>query len=103
MAILRQGRIGDIYHLSPDSGIAVRDVVQRIANQMHKTLDEVATVVDERPGQDAAYVIDSSKARQQLHWQPQTELDEGIAEVIQWVQQYWKEIQQLPLEYEHKQ
>ncbi len=102
LAILEKGQLGEIYHLSPPAGIAVRDVVRGIAERMGRQLDDVAVAVDERPGQDAAYVIDSTRARQELGWEPVVTFDEGIGEVIDWVDDYWDEIQQQSLQYEHK-
>jgi dTDP-glucose 4,6-dehydratase len=102
LAILERGRPGEIYHLSPAEGVAVRHVVETIAERSGKTLDEVADIVDERPGQDAAYVIDSSRARRDLGWAPQIGFSEGIDEVVQWVENYWDEILQQSLDYQHK-
>ncbi len=102
LAILEQGQPGRIYHLSPDAGIAVRTVVQRVAERLGKRFEDVCQVVDERPGQDAAYVIDSTTARDQFGWKPRIELAEGLDEVVQWVDQYWGEIQQQPLTYVHQ-
>jgi dTDP-glucose 4,6-dehydratase len=102
LAILEHGQVGQLYHLSPDQGVAVRDVVRTICEQMGRRFEEATTVVDERPGQDAAYVIDSSRARAELGWLPQIRLEEGLAEVITWVEQNWADILQQPLEYHHK-
>ena len=102
LAILERGRLGEIYHLSPDRGIAVRDVVRMICERMGQRFEEATIAVDERPGQDAVYVIDSSRARTELGWSPQIPLEEGLSEVITWVEQYWEEIRGLPLEYRHK-
>ena len=64
---------------------------------------DLSTVaVEERLGQDAAYVIDSGKARQELSWSPQKTLGQGLSEVIDWVNCYWDEIRQQPLSYVHK-
>ncbi len=102
LAILRHGALGSLYHLAPDRGIAIRDVVERVARCCGRTLEEVATAVDERPGQDAVYEIDSSRARSELGWRPEIDLEEGIDDVIQWVAQYWDQIRQQPLEYVHR-
>ncbi|HVL13626.1 MAG TPA: GDP-mannose 4,6-dehydratase [Gemmata sp.] len=99
--ILERGRPGHVYHLSPDEGVAVRDVVRLMCDWMAKRFEDSTRVVDERPGQDAAYVIDSSKARAELGWRPQVALDAGLAEVVDWVGEYWGEIQDAPLEYRH--
>ena len=69
---------------------------------MGRDFEEATTVVRERPGQDAAYVIDSSRARTELGWWPATDLDRGLSEVVEWVEDNWTEISRLPLEYEHK-
>ncbi|MCL4552847.1 MAG: GDP-mannose 4,6-dehydratase [Candidatus Marsarchaeota archaeon] len=102
LAAMERGQTGAIYHLSPDQGYAVRDVVRTICDVMGQEFDASTTVVGERLGQDAAYVIDSTRARQELGWSPKISLEEGITGVISWVQDNWKEIQMEPLEYVHK-
>lgn len=102
LAILERGETGRIYHLSPDGGVAVRDIVQALADRLGKSLEEVTATVAERPGQDAAYVIDSEFARRELQWKPEIDLATGLDEVVQWVTEYWDEILKQPLVYEHK-
>jgi dTDP-glucose 4,6-dehydratase len=64
---------------------------------------EASTVaVGERLGQDAAYVIDSSRAREEFDWYPRVSLEEGLAGVVAWVEENWEQIQREPLEYVHK-
>jgi len=101
-AILERGRIGQLYHLSPDRGVSVREVVSTICEKLGRPFDQAARTVDERPGQDAAYVIDSTKARTELGWKPMVSLDAGLAAVTAWVNEYWDEIQKQSLTYDHK-
>lgn len=102
LAVLVRGRPGQIYHLSPHRGVAVRDVVRVICDRLGRSFEDWTTAVDQRPGQDAAYVIDSSRARRELGWAPVIDLDEGLAEVVAWVEKNWDEIVRLPLEYQHR-
>ena len=102
LAVLERGQQGQIYHLSPDRGVSVRHVVWMLATKMGHRFEDVTMAVAERPGQDAAYVIDSSKTRRELAWSPTVPLEKGLPEVIAWVQQYWDDIKQQPLEYQHK-
>ncbi|WP_397569882.1 GDP-mannose 4,6-dehydratase [Schlesneria sp. T3-172] len=102
LAILEHGQIGQMYHLSPDQGISVREVVQRMCATLGRSFEESTKSVDERPGQDAAYVIDSSRARTELNWKPQIDLDTGLREVVDWVQANLEAIEQLPLSYIHR-
>jgi dTDP-glucose 4,6-dehydratase len=99
---MERGRPGEIYHLSPDQGIAVKDVVKIICDTMKVPFAEATRVVDERLGQDAAYIIDSGKARKEFGWHPLISLETGLAGVIDWITGNWDAIRQEPLEYIHK-
>ena len=101
LAIMENGGLGEIYHLSPDEGIAVRDVVKMICAKMGKDFDECTRTVAERLGQDKAFVIDSSKARSEFGWSPKIPLEQVIEEVVRWVEEEWEMISKYPLEYIH--
>jgi dTDP-glucose 4,6-dehydratase len=102
LKVLEHGRIGNLYHLSPDHGIAVRDVVQMTCDVMNRPFNDVTEIVEERPGQDAAYIIDSSKARKEFGWHPNISYMDGLKEVIEWVEHSWEDISRQTLEYQHK-
>jgi dTDP-glucose 4,6-dehydratase len=99
---MEKGRNGEIYHLSPDSGIAVKDVVRIICEKMGADFAKATKVITERLGQDAAYVIDSSKAKQELGWKPVVSIEEGLAGVVTWIENNWEKIKKEHLEYVHK-
>ena len=64
---------------------------------------EKATVaVEERPGQDAAYVIESEHARKGARLSSRIGIEDGLSEVVQWVEDYWREITMQSLEYQHR-
>lgn len=102
LAILEKGRVGELYHLSPDAGVEVREVVRRMCALAGAAYESSVEIVGERPGQDAAYVIDSSKARRELGWRPRISLDQGLREVQQWVNADWEEIRAQEHEYRHR-
>lgn len=102
LAAMERGQPGEIYHLSPDEGIAVRDVVATICERLGKDFDRSTRAVAERLGQDRAYVIDSAKARAAFGWAPRISFATGVDQVVAWVERYWREIRDLPLEYVHK-
>jgi len=101
LAVLERGRIGQRYHVSPAGGVSVRHVVEQICGSMGKEFGDCVEAVAERPGQDAAYVIDSSLITAELGWKPQISLSDGIQEVITWVNNHWSVLRELPLEYQH--
>ena len=102
LAAMERGRAGEIYHLSPDGGIAVRDAVALICEKLKVPYDKAVKVVAERLGQDAAYVIDSAKARKEFGWRPAVGMQEGVDKVVTWVSANWEQITREPLEYIHK-
>lgn len=102
LAILERGRPGELYHLSPDRGYAVHEVVERICKLMGRDFADSTEVVGERLGQDAAYIIDSSKARTQLGWRPEVSIEDGLSGVVGWIEAGWPHLAQNPLDYIHK-
>ena len=102
LAAMESGETGSLYHLSPDQGHAVRDVVKQICERMGRDFEASVETVEERLGQDAAYVIDSTRAREELGWVPRVSLESGLGGVVDWVESNWTEIEQQPFEYVHK-
>lgn len=101
LAILERGELGAIYHLSPDNGIAICDLVRMICIMTGHTFAKATVSTEERPGQDAAYVINSDRARRELDWSPQISLEDGLVETRDWIDENWMDIQNQPHEYEH--
>ncbi len=102
LAAMEKGRNGEIYHLSPDSGVEVREVVRLICARLGKNFEAATKAVSERLGQDKAYVIDSTKARKEFGWKPEITLEKGIDGVVSWIDRCWSDISVSPLEYVHK-
>jgi dTDP-glucose 4,6-dehydratase len=99
---VRRGTPGAIYHLSTERHVSVRDLVEEICRQMGVDPDDVVEVVGERPGKDAAYLLDSTRAREELGWQPRESTEEVVAATIRWAREHLDELRDAPLEYVHK-
>lgn len=99
---MEKGRLGEIYHFSPDQGIAVRKVVETICEALHVDFNRAIKIAPERLGQDNAYTIDSARARAEFGWYPQISFSEGIGRTIQWICENLPSILQEPLQYIHK-
>jgi len=96
------GKIGEVYHFSTSEFISICDLVKLIFKQLDLPFEKHVEVVADRPGKDANYLMNDSKAQQSLSWSAQIELETGIAETIAWVKKNLAEIQTLPLSYQHK-
>jgi dTDP-glucose 4,6-dehydratase len=102
LAILDRGQSGQVYHLSTDRFIAIRDLVSMIAQKTGSSFEKLAEVTEDRPGKDAAYLLDSTRAKQELGWAPAVDLEAGADSVIRWIDQNLSTLRTLPDHYIHK-
>ena len=102
LAILDRGQSGQVYHLSTDRFIAIRDLVSMIAQKTGSSFENLAEVTEDRPGKDAAYLLDSTRAKQELGWAPAVDLEAGADSVIRWIDQNLSTLRTLPDHYIHK-
>jgi dTDP-glucose 4,6-dehydratase len=98
----RKGEPGDIFHFSTPSNISIRNLVEMITKEMKVNFKDFVEVAEERPGKDAAYLLDSSKAISELQWSPKIKLEEGIRETIKWVKDNLDNLKEQPSSYIHK-
>jgi dTDP-glucose 4,6-dehydratase len=98
----RHAPAGETYHLSTDRYVSIRELVEMICQRLGADFDRCVEVVGDRPGKDAAYLLDSAKARSTLCWKDKILLEDGIDEVIRWVSDNLKELEAQPANYIHK-
>jgi dTDP-glucose 4,6-dehydratase len=100
--IATEGHNGDIYHIASEKLISIRDLVETVCRQMHVDFSTCVDVAPERLGKDAVYHLSSDKLRTQLKWEPTVALDDGITQVVNWIDEHYGELCKLPLDYQHK-
>jgi dTDP-glucose 4,6-dehydratase len=102
LKIMQHGVNGEAYHISTDKHISIKDLVQIICRMMKEDFSKVVEIVNDRPGKDAAYLLDSSKLRKELGWKDRIGLEDGINETINWINDNFKDLKKQPMEYIHK-
>ena len=102
LAVMEGGQTGAIYHFSTENAQSIREVVGLVCERMGTTLEKAAEDVGDRPGQDSAYLLDTGRSRRELGWKPRVLLDQGIGEVVRWIDSRWNEIRKEPMEYAHR-
>lgn len=82
--IVDKGEIGETYLIGADGEKNNKDVVELILTLMGEPKDAYEHVND-RPGHDLRYAIDSTKLRTELGWAPvYTTFEDGLAATIDW-------------------
>jgi dTDP-glucose 4,6-dehydratase len=100
--IATQGVPGETYHISTNEIVTVRELVEKICQKLGADFDACVEVVGERLGKDSAYMLDSSKIRQNLGWQDEVSLDEGLGDCIEWVKSNLDDLCEMKWDYVHK-
>ncbi len=100
MRIATSGRLGETYHISTEELISIKDLVLRIYELAG--VDALVAATDDRPGKDAGYLLDSTRLRAELDWQPKVPLTEGLSGVIDWIDENLETLRALPDDYLHK-
>jgi len=90
--ILQKGQSGEVYNISSWNEISNKEIVEKILNKMEKPLDLIEFVND-RPGHDKRYSIDSHKIQKEIGWTPKYDFEQALDETVTWYQnnQKWWE------------
>lgn len=90
--VLERGRVGETYNIGGGNQQTNFDVVSTVCD----LLDEMAPAssfrphrqlihfVEDRPGHDRRYAMDSSKLQRELGWRPQETFTTGLRKTVQW-------------------
>ncbi len=81
--VLEKGEQGEVYNVSSGEEKTNLEVVRTLLEIMGKD-EEAIEFVEDRPGHDLRYSLDSSKIRRELGWQPQHGFEEGMKETVRW-------------------
>ena len=84
IAIVEQGRLGETYLIGADGEQNNRQIIALLLELMGRPEDWFEHVND-RPGHDLRYAIDSTKLRAETDWRPQyQDIRAGLQQTIDW-------------------
>ncbi|MBK8469165.1 MAG: dTDP-glucose 4,6-dehydratase [Actinomycetales bacterium] len=84
IAIIERGRLGETYLIGADGELNNREIIALILELTGKPADWFEHVND-RPGHDLRYAIDSSKLRAETGWAPRyQDIRAGLRQTIDW-------------------
>jgi len=90
--LVQKGKSGEIYNITAWNEISNKEIVEKILNKMGKPLDLIEFVND-RPGHDKRYSIDSGKIQKEIGWSSMYDFEKALNETVLWYQnnQRWWE------------
>jgi dTDP-glucose 4,6-dehydratase len=80
---VEKARPGSIYNVSSGVSQPNLKIVRTILQVLGKP-DSLIRYVQDRPGHDRRYALDSSKIRRELGWTPLVSFEDGIRKTIEW-------------------
>ena len=81
--ILMNGKSSQTYNISANNEINNLEIVNKILEIMGKSSDLIEFVED-RPGHDQRYSLDSSKIKNEFGWSTKINFEEGLRKTIEW-------------------
>ena len=83
LAVLSDGREGEIYNIGGSRALPNREVVKIILQATGRP-ETLMTRVTDRPGHDRRYALSSEKLERETSWRPQMPFEQGLQSTVDW-------------------
>ena len=81
--LLKKGKPGEIYNISGGNECENVEVVKKILELIGKD-ESLIEFVEDRPGHDVRYSLDSSKIRNEMSWSPRYDFKDALKQMVRW-------------------
>jgi dTDP-glucose 4,6-dehydratase len=81
--VLEKGVAGEVYNVSAKNEVTNIEIVKRVLKLLGKP-ETLITFVEDRPGHDTRYSLDSSKLTAQLGWKTNFSFTEALESTVKW-------------------
>ncbi len=88
--------LGETYNAGTKEPVSMRRLVEIVAELLEIDFDGWVEMTPGRVGEDAQYWLDSTKIKDDLGWEPEVGLHEGIGEMIEWGREFLEELKGSP-------
>ncbi len=96
--VIVKGKVGETYNIGGNNEIKNIDVVKTICKKLdtikpfskNKSYVNLIEYVEDRPGHDNRYAIDTKKIKNTLNWKPRESFETGIEKTINWYLEKYK-------------
>tara|TARA_B110000881_G_C18540499_1_gene498286 strand:+ start:296 stop:1279 length:984 start_codon:yes stop_codon:yes gene_type:complete len=94
--VIENGGKGESYNISADNEIDNITIVKKILELMNKS-EDLIEFVEDRPGHDFRYSMNSTKIRTELGWKELVNFDESLEKTVNWYvhnENWWTNLSQ---------
>ena len=93
-AVLEKGRIGEVYNIGSGQERRNIEVVRRILSILGKS-ETLIEYVQDRPGHDFRYSLNTDKIKNELGFEAKTDFDDGLEKTVRWYmenERWWRRL-----------
>ena len=95
--VIKEGKPGETYCVGGLTGdVNNLELAKKVLKIMELGEDKLEFVTD-RPSHDRRYAVDWAKIKNELGWEPEKDLDEGLEETINWYEEnkmWWRKLKE---------
>jgi dTDP-glucose 4,6-dehydratase len=94
--VLQSDRIGETYNVGSGLEASIEEIADLVLALTDKP-EALKTIVPDRPGHDRRYLLDSSKLRRELGWEPEIGWEDGLRETVEWYasnREWWEPLKE---------
>jgi dTDP-glucose 4,6-dehydratase len=81
--VLASDGVGETYNVGSGVEASIAEIADLVLKHTGKPAS-LKTIVPDRPGHDRRYLLDSSKIRRELGWEPEVGWEDGLRETVEW-------------------
>ena len=80
---ITEGEPGETYNVGSGLEASIEEIADLVLDLTGKP-ESLKTIVPDRPGHDRRYLLDSSKIRRELGWEPEIGWEQGLRDTVRW-------------------
>ncbi|MEK7067380.1 MAG: dTDP-glucose 4,6-dehydratase [Patescibacteria group bacterium] len=85
--ILKKGKIGEAYNIGSGVEKNIEEIAEAVLIRLKKPTS-LKTYIEDRPGHDRRYLLDTTKIKTELGWRPEIDFERGLDETVKWYREH---------------
>jgi dTDP-glucose 4,6-dehydratase len=81
--VLTDGTVGETYNVGSGQEASIEQIADGVLKAAGRP-ESLKTIVPDRPGHDRRYLLDSTKLRTELGWEPTVRFESGLEATVDW-------------------